>query len=52
MSMIWSGLLLMIVGKVLKIKIIDTIGYIMVIAGIVLWGLSLIGISLPIMLPF
>ena len=52
MSLIWTGILLIVVGKVLKIGILDTLGFVMVIAGLALFALSIVGISLPIMLPF
>ena len=50
MSLIILGLVLWIVGKVAKINALETIGKILMIAGVVLWGLGLVGISLP--LPF
>lgn len=50
MSLLVTGGLLWIVGKIIKSNIVSQIGMALVVVAIILWGLSFIGISLA--LPF
>lgn len=51
-SLIWTGIIVLVIGKVLKISILDTIGFLMIAIGGVTWALGIAGISLPFNLPF
>lgn len=50
MSLLIFGLICWLVGKVAKIKILETVGMIIMVGAIILWGLSFVGINIP--LPF
>lgn len=48
MSLIIAGAILWIVGKVAKISWLETVGFWAMVIGGVLWGLSFVGINIPI----
>lgn len=50
MGLLLAGIILWIIGKATKIKIIETIGFYMMIAGAILFALGFAGIHIP--LPF
>jgi hypothetical protein len=48
MGLIIYGVVAWVIGNITKIKILETLGYYMIIGGVILFGLQFVGISLPI----